>query len=398
MLRIGLTGGIGAGKSTVARRFAEHGAVVIDADQIAREVVAVGTDGLAEVVAGFGDGVLAGDGALDRAALAAIVFRDEAARERLNGIVHPRVGARTAELIAAAPADAVVVYDVPLLVENGMAPGFHLAIVVDAPVEERVRRLTGSRGVSEEDARARIAAQATEEQRRAVADVWLDNSGTPDLLMPVIDALWVDRLVPFEANVRLRRRAERGGARIVDYRPEWPLIAERLIKRIRLAAGERALRIDHIGSTSVPGLAAKDVIDLQLTVGSIEDADALATPLAEAGFPPLSWIDRDNPKPADPDVTRWQKRLHSASDPGRAVNLHLRVAGLPNQRFALLFRDWLRAVPAELVGYAALKRELAERFAADPTAEEYALSKEPWFDAAFERANLWAESTGWSPV
>ncbi|MCO1579888.1 dephospho-CoA kinase [Crossiella sp. SN42] len=398
MLRIGLTGGMGAGKSTVAGRLAEHGAVVIDADRIAREVVEPGTDGLAEIIAEFGDRVLAGDGSLDRAALGGIVFQDEAARLRLNAIVHPRVGARTAELIEAAPADAIVVYDVPLLVENGLAPGFHLTIVVHAPVEERVRRLVTSRGVPEQDARARIAAQATDEQRLAVADVWLDNTGSPDLLMPVIDALWTDRLVPFEANVRLRRRAERGSAHIVDYRPDWPRRAERLINRIRAVAGERALRVDHIGSTSVPGLAAKDVIDLQLTVAAIETADELAAPLTEAGFAPVPWADRDNPKPTDPDVTRWQKRLHSSSDPGLAANLHIRVAGMPNQRFALLFRDWLRAVPAERVAYEQLKRELAERLAGEPTTREYALSKEPWFDQAFERANLWAEDSGWSPV
>ncbi|WP_185007633.1 dephospho-CoA kinase [Crossiella cryophila] len=398
MLRIGLTGGMGSGKSTVAARLAGLGAVVIDADRIAREVVEPGTDGLAEVVAGFGDGVLAADGSLDRAALAGIVFHDESARLRLNAIVHPRVGARTAELIAAAPADAIVVYDVPLLVENGMAPGFHLAIVVDAPVEERVRRLVTYRGVPEQDARARIAAQATDEQRRAAADVWLDNSGPPDQLLPVIDALWTDRLVPFEANVRLQRRAERGPARMTDPRPDWPADAERLINRVRLAATGRALRVDHIGSTSVPGLAAKDIIDLQLTVGSLADADALATPLAEAGFAPLTWIDRDNPKPSDPDMTRWLKRLHAGSDPGRAANLHIRVAGLPNQRFALLFRDWLRALPAERAEYEAMKRDVAERFADEPTAAEYAETKEPWFDAAFERANLWAEDTGWSPV
>src|SRR5690349_19395640 len=129
MLRVGLTGGIGSGKSTVARRLAEHGAVVIDADKIAREVVEPGTDGLAEIHAAFGDDVIS-DGALDRAALAQRVFTDETARATLNGIVHPRIGARTGELMAAAPADAIVVHDVPLLVENHLGPAYHLVLVV----------------------------------------------------------------------------------------------------------------------------------------------------------------------------------------------------------------------------------------------------------------------------
>ncbi|HWM02188.1 MAG TPA: dephospho-CoA kinase, partial [Actinophytocola sp.] len=175
MLRVGLTGGIGSGKSTVAGRLSEHGAVVIDADRIAREVVEPGTAGLAELVEAFGDDVLTPDGALDRAALARRVFADDAARARLNGIVHPRIGERTAELMAAAPSEAIVVHDVPLLVENKLGPAYHLVLVVDAPVETRVARVLRDRGMSEQDARARVAAQADEPARRAAADVWLDN-------------------------------------------------------------------------------------------------------------------------------------------------------------------------------------------------------------------------------
>jgi len=168
MLRVGLTGGIGSGKSTVAGRLAEHGAVLIDADRIAREVVAPGSDGLAEVVTAFGDSVLAPDGSLDRPTLAAIVFADDEARAQLNAIVHPRIGARTAALTAAAAPDAVIVHDVPLLVENRLAPMYHLVIVVDAPIEQRVRRLVRDRGMNEADVLARIAAQADEPRRRAV--------------------------------------------------------------------------------------------------------------------------------------------------------------------------------------------------------------------------------------
>ena len=145
---VGLTGGIGAGKSAVAPRLAERGAVIIDADRLAREVVAAGTDGLAEVVAAFGAGVLGPDGELDRPALGRRVFGDDAARRRLEAIIHPRVRARTAELGHAAPADAIVVNDVPLLVEAGLAPTYHLVVVVLAAERTRIRRLAETRGMT----------------------------------------------------------------------------------------------------------------------------------------------------------------------------------------------------------------------------------------------------------
>lgn len=176
MRRIGLTGGIGSGKSTVAALYADLGAHVIDADQLAREVVQPGSDGLAALVAAFGPGILTQDGTLDRTRLAAIVFADPAARERLNSITHPRIAARTGELIAALPADAILIHDVPLLVELGMQDSYDLVVVVDAPDEVRVRRLV-DRGLAETDARSRIATQAPREQRLAAADIVIDNSG-----------------------------------------------------------------------------------------------------------------------------------------------------------------------------------------------------------------------------
>src|ERR1700756_200932 len=179
MLRIALTGGIGAGKSAVSAAFAQCGAIIVDGDVIAREVVQPGTEGLASLVEAFGKDILLPDGALDRPALAAKAFRDEKPRKKLNEIIHPLVGKRRSEIIAAVAEDAVVVEDIPLLVESGMAPLFPLVVVVHADVEVRVRRLVEQRGMSEDDARARIAAQADDEQRRAVADVWLDNSGRP---------------------------------------------------------------------------------------------------------------------------------------------------------------------------------------------------------------------------
>jgi dephospho-CoA kinase len=195
VLRIGLTGGIGSGKSTVSALLAERGAVVVDADRIAREVVEPGTPGLAAIVEAFGDAVLTPDGALDRPALAAVVFADPDARRRLDAIVHPLVRARGRELEAAAPHGSVVVHDVPLLAETGQAASYDLVLVVLADEETRVARLV-RRGLTAEDARARIAVQATDEQRRAIADVVLDNSGPPEQLAEQVDRFWADRVVP----------------------------------------------------------------------------------------------------------------------------------------------------------------------------------------------------------
>ena len=191
-MRIAVTGGIGSGKSSVTARLAERGAVVIDADRIAREVVEPGTPGLAAVVAEFGTGILTPDGALDRPAMAAIVFSDEGRRRALEAIVHPLVGRRSQELLEAAPDDALVVYDVPLLAESadlGRVEGFDRVVVVTAPVEVRVRRLV-DRGLAEADARARIAAQAPDDARLAIADLVVDNSGDLEALDAEVDRLW----------------------------------------------------------------------------------------------------------------------------------------------------------------------------------------------------------------
>jgi dephospho-CoA kinase len=191
-VRIAVTGGIGSGKSAVTSRLAELGAVVVDADALAREVVEPGTPGLAAVVEEFGADVLRPDGSLDRAALAALVFSDPERRAALEAIVHPLVGRRSQELLDAAPPEAVVVYDVPLLAESahlGRVEGFDAVVVVEAPVETRVQRLV-ARGLAEDDARARIAAQATDAERRAIADHVLDNSGGLEALDAAVDRLW----------------------------------------------------------------------------------------------------------------------------------------------------------------------------------------------------------------
>ncbi|MFJ9727260.1 dephospho-CoA kinase [Streptomyces sp. NPDC101209] len=192
MLKVGLTGGIGAGKSEVSRLLVECGAVLIDADRIAREVVEPGTPGLAAVVDAFGPDVLTADGTLDRPRLGSIVFADPEKLAMLNSIVHPLVGARSRELEEAAAEDAVVVHDVPLLAENGLAGLYDVVIVVDASPETQLDRLVRLRGMTEEDARARMAAQATREKRREIADVVIDNDVPLQELRRRVREVWAD--------------------------------------------------------------------------------------------------------------------------------------------------------------------------------------------------------------
>ncbi len=197
MLRVGLTGGIGAGKSEVSKHLAAQGAVIIDADLIAREVVAPGTDGLAAVIDAFGPDVLGADGALDRVRLGDIVFADQQKLATLNSIVHPRVGARMRELEEAAGPGSVVVHDVPLIAENGLASAYDLVVVVDVPPRIQLDRLIRLRGMSREQAQARIAAQVSREQRLSIADIVVDNSGSLAELDRQAGELWSE----------LRRRA-----------------------------------------------------------------------------------------------------------------------------------------------------------------------------------------------
>lgn len=398
MLKVGLTGGIAAGKSLVAARLAELGAVLIDADAIAREVVAPGTPGLSAVADAFGESVLDGAGALDRAALAAVVFGDEEQRQALNAIVHPLVRARAAQLAADAGAGSVIVQDIPLLVETGQGANFHLVLVVDAPEDERVRRMVAHRGMDEAAARARIAAQASPDQRRAAADVLLENTRAPEQLTAAVDELWHTRLVPFNRNLVDRRVAPHPGPPVLAaHRPDWADQARRLAARLQ-RADDRILAVDHIGSTAVPGMPAKDVIDLQVTVASLAEADELEPALAAAGFPrrPGTW--RDEPKPADPDPALWEKRLHGNADPGRAANIHIRAAGSPGWRHALAFRDWLRAEPDAAAAYLAEKRRVAALHAGDNACGGYARDKAGWFSGfADPRLQEWIGASGWMP-
>jgi dephospho-CoA kinase len=407
MLRIGLTGGIGAGKSALSATFSQCGGIIVDGDVLAREVVQPGSEGLASLVDAFGRDILLPDGSLDRPALAAKAFRDDDARSVLNGIVHPLVAKRRSEIIAAVAAgsgEAVVVEDIPLLVESGMAPLFPLVVVVHADAEVRVRRLVEQRGMSEEDARARIAAQADDQQRRAVADVWLDNSGSPGDLAERAHDVWDNRILPFARNLSQRQIA-RAPARLVPADPSWPDQARRIVARLKTACGHKALRVDHIGSTAVQEFDAKDVIDIQITVESLAAADELAEPLLAAGYPRLDHITEDVVKTdarstvgrydhAD-DPALWHKRFHASADPGRPTNVHIRVDGWPNQQFALLFVDWLAANPDVRADYLAVKRAAEKRAGGDMAV--YPDAKEPWFLDAYRRAWEWADSTGWQP-
>jgi dephospho-CoA kinase len=190
--RIGLTGGIASGKSTVSERLAALGALVIDSDLLAREVVAAGTPGFAAVVEEFGRDVVTASDELDRAALGRVVFQNPDARRRLEAIVHPLVRRRAAEIEAAAPQGSVVVHDIPLLVESGQSGGFDQVVVVDVDQDVQVRRLREARGMSEEDAAARIAAQASRAQRLAAADHVIVNNGSLEDLLASVDRLWAD--------------------------------------------------------------------------------------------------------------------------------------------------------------------------------------------------------------
>ena len=382
MLRIGLTGGIGAGKSTVSTAFAQCGGVIVDGDVISREVVQPGTEGLAALVDHFGHDILLPDGALNRPALAAKAFADEEQRARLNAIVHPLVATRRAEIVAAVAHDQVIVEDIPLLVESQMAPLFPLVVVVHADPDLRLHRLITIRGMDPADARARIAAQAKDEQRRRVADVWLDNSGSEGHLVEQARELWYQRILPFAHNLATGTPAPESGL-LVAADPNWPDQAARILARLNTSCGHRAVRIDHIGSTAIAGLDARDVIDVQITVASLEMADELADALRQAGYPRVDSVTADVRFADATDSALWHKRFHASADPGRPTHSHIRVDGWPNQQFALLFVDWLNANPGVRADYAHAKRSNTTH---------------QWFADAHGRAWAWAQATGWPPV
>ena len=263
-----------------------------------------------------------------------------------------------------------------------MAPLFPLGVVVHADADVRLDRLVHRRGMAQADAKSRIAAQATDDQRRAVADVWLDNSGTEGDLVERVRDLWFQRILPFSHNLAIGRPAP-DPDRLVPADPDWVDQAGRIAARLRTACGHRALRVDHIGSTAVPGLDARDIIDMQVTVASLDLADELAGDLLRAGYPRVASIIADAVLGGSESV--HPKRFHASADPGRPTHVHIRVAGTSPQQFALLFVDWLASHPGVCPDYLAAKR-------AGPQ------SAAQWLGQAHSRARSWAESTGWSPV
>lgn len=390
MLRVGLTGGIGSGKSTVTALLRELGAVVTDADLLAREVVAVGAPALTAIVERFGPSMLLPDGGLDRAALARIVFPDPAALRDLEAITGPAIASRAAALRARVPPERVDVYDMPLLVEHGLWVQEHLCVVVWASEASRLSRLVGKRGIPEADARARIARQATDEQRHAAADAWIDNDGAPEATAATVRALWRERLVPYHRNLRSGRRARRPETlTLVAGQPEWANRGARVSARVAAALAGRGVVVAHIGSTAVPGLLAKDVVDLQVGVRRLADADepGFEAALNAAGYLRTVANVQDHPHPAGADPTGWAKRYYGGQDPGCVVHLHVREIGSPGYLFALAFRDWLRAEPGARADYTAHKLHLAERYAAT---SDYAQAKEAWFAEAYPRVMAWA--------
>lgn len=399
VLRVGLTGGIGSGKSSVARLLTSRGAVVVDADRIARDVVGVGTLGLAQVADRFGPEVLGADGSLDRPALAAVIFADTAARRDLEAITHPLIGARTVELIEAAGSGVIVVHDQPLLIEMGLAPTNHLTVVVGASEETRVDRIVRDRGMSERDARARIEAQTDDATRRAVADAWIDNDGTQGQLARQVVALWDERLHPYDANLRQDRRVKRDTSTplvLHEHDLEWSVRAARIIGRLERQLDLARLPyagIDHVGSTAVPGLIAKDVIDLQLRIPLLDQprAGVLQQVLRAAGVVGLQQL-QDHPHSWAPEPALWRKLYAGGADPAVVLHLHIREQGSPGAEAALCFRDWLRAEPVVRAEYAEMKRTMAQQF----SSEDYPEAKEPWFALAFPRARQWGRSTGWT--
>lgn len=401
MLTVGLTGGIGSGKSTVARLLEGLGAIVVDADRVARQVVEPGSPTLAALADRFGDAVVRPDGTLDRTGLAALVFPDPAALEDLNAITGPAIAERVTRLRAAVPPEAVTVYDMPLLVERRLWPYEHLTVVVAAPEAVRLERLVSARGLAEPDARHRMAAQASDEERRAAADVWIDNSGTVEQTREQVHRLWHERLVPYNANLLTRVPSQvRAGSRPVPPDPAWPAQAGRLAARVETAlldvlpAGDVA--VHHVGPTSVPGLAARDILDLQLAVPRLADADAsrFVAAMERCGLLRVDAVtgDETHPPPADPGG--WQRRLYAAADPGRAARIHVRERGSPGAWLTLLVRDWLTAEREEREAYAAQQRRQPP---APGGAAAYAPAWDPWLVAAHPRVMAWAARSGWQP-
>ncbi|GAA4507154.1 dephospho-CoA kinase [Brevibacterium yomogidense] len=316
-LVLGLTGGIGAGKSTVAALFRSRGAGVVDADAIAREVVEPGEPALAALAAEFGEGVLTEGGTLDRAALASLAFADPERTAALNAIMHPAIGDRTTVRLAELGDHDVVVHDVPLLVENGMTGRYHLSVLVDVPAHIRLARLTTTRGLDPDDAQRRIRAQADDDARYLACDVLLDNSTSPDELEARFAQLWKERIDPFRrnrANGVPASGASVGPAEMTDRAQE--AAGARLLARIEHAAAEAGL---HVSGTSSPGPSGVQIALAEPGPAAAADAPASRAPdssaqlsqvLADVGFAPV----------------RGAHGRYANTDPGRPAIVTMRDA------------------------------------------------------------------------
>ncbi|MBG6224916.1 dephospho-CoA kinase [Arthrobacter sp. CAN_A2] len=319
MLRIGLTGGIAAGKSVVARRLADLGAVLVDSDVLARAAVEPGSEGLDAVVAAFGPEILGADGALDRPALGRLVFADSAARERLNAIVHPRVRAAAAALIEEAPEDAVVVEDIPLLVETGQAARFHLVVVVDAPDALRLKRMVEHRGMERGDAERRIAAQASRGERLRAADAVILNDGGVDELLASTDGLWRMRILPFRDNLAAGTPARRSAPRPTAGLAGTSGLADRIRGKLDAALPPGCSVVPDGSPGGTP--AGTDVVvraGLHVLVPQAGGLESASDAVAAAGFP------RDE-RTAGPGRTP-PAALHRAADPAIDVTVMVGVA------------------------------------------------------------------------
>jgi dephospho-CoA kinase len=324
---VGLTGGIGSGKSTVARRFAELGAVVIDADQIAREVVEPGEPTLARIRDRFGAQVISADGSLDRAGLAAIVFPDPEALAALNAITGPAILARVARLRAEVPGDRVSVFDMPLLVERRLWVHEHLTVVVDVDVETRVKRLVELRGLDEADVRHRMANQATDEERGAVADVVIDNSGSPEELVARVDRVWHERIAPYAANLVSGIPARSPGPETpTSPTPGWADRGERAVARLSAALAAAGLPAE-VEQVAARGSGADEVVDIQVRLAATADAECteLTAALRDAGYVSSGelWAGAAD----GPDSAASARRGYAGCDPGQVVRVQVSTQG-----------------------------------------------------------------------
>lgn len=417
MLRVGLSGGIGSGKSTVSRLLAQRGAMVVDADLIAREVLDPGTPGLAAVVERFGPGVRGADGALDRAALGAIVFADPAARADLEAITHPLIADTARARMDAAPAGTVVVHDVPLLVEGGLGPAYHLVLIVEAGLELRLARLH-DRGVARADALARMSHQATDEERAAVADLIVTNHGGLADLADQVDRIWDGRLVPYNENLCAGIPvAEVSATALVGADLAWPRQAVRVVRRIRWCLeragwGQHLRGIDHVGVTAVTGWATGagpgTALDVQIRVSSLAEADApgFAEAMRTAGYVcdeagsdgPVAGLTNagmTNAGMTDPPDD-WSQRRYHGMDPGRVVRVSVRRHDSASSRTTLLLRDWSRHHLVADAAPGTPDRVMPDAETLDPrTLETGTLEPATLDPAILDRAMAWAESVGW---